>query len=64
MNHLLHFQETQKESANIFFFYKIQRKTQTPSLAPYSFPPSPFLLGIRIFNYAPDLEIFLYKNRN
>jgi len=37
---------------------QIHRKTETPSLPPYSFPPSPFLLGIRIFYYPPDLKIF------
>jgi hypothetical protein len=57
MKHLVHFQETQKNTHTLFL-YKIQRKTQTPNLAPYSFPHSPFLLGVRIFNYPPDLEIF------
>jgi hypothetical protein len=44
--------------------YKFQRKTQTPNLAPYSFPPSPFVLGIRIFNYPPDLKIFSFHHNS
>jgi hypothetical protein len=57
MNRLVHSQGTQKNTHTLLFG-KIQRKTETPSLAPYSFPPSPFLLGIRIFNYPPDLKNF------
>jgi hypothetical protein len=48
---------TEKHTLTLFF-YKIQRKTQTPRLVPYSFPPPPFLLGILIFNYPSDLKIF------
>jgi hypothetical protein len=47
---LLHSQGTQKNTHTLFFG-KIHRKTETPRLEPYSFPPSPFLLGIRIFYY-------------
>jgi len=47
------FEETQKDTRTLF---KIQRNTQTPSLAPGSFPPSPSP-GIRIFNY-PEMAIF------
>jgi hypothetical protein len=57
MNLLVHSQGTQKNTHTLFFG-KIHRKTETPSLPPYSFPPSPFLLGIRIFYYPPDLKIF------
>jgi hypothetical protein len=58
MNRAVHSQGTQKNTHTLFFG-KIHRQTETPSLAPYSFPPSPFLLGIRIFYYPPDLKICL-----
>jgi hypothetical protein len=53
MNHV--YCHTEKHTLS---FAKSQK--QDPNSQPYTllFPSLPFLLGIRIFNYPPDLKIF------